>query len=57
MFAMNYGGGYGGGLNVWNSYQAQPAYNYNPWSSWTNNFSNTGSTPYGHGSYQYNLDR
>ena len=58
MFALNYGGGYGnGGLNVWNSYQAQPTYNYSPWSSWTNNFTNTGTTPYGYGSYQYNLDR
>lgn len=58
MFALNYGGGYGnGGLNVWNSYQTQPTYNYSPWSSWTNNFTNTGTTPYGYGSYQYNLDR
>lgn len=58
MFGINYGNSYGGRLNVWNSYQAQPSYNYNPFSSWTNNFTNTGSTqPYGYGSYQYNLDR
>lgn len=59
MFSINYGGGYGYGapLNVWGSYQAPQTFNYNPFSSWTNNFAESPSTPYGYGSYQYNLDR
>ena len=58
MFGINYGSSYGGGLNLWNSYQAAPTHNYNPFSAWTNNFTNTGAAqPYGYGSYQYNLDR
>lgn len=56
MFGYNYNYG-GGNFNAWNNYQAYPTYNYSPWSSWTNNFSSNPNTPFGYGTYQYNLDR
>ena len=56
MFGFNFGN-FGRNFSPWNSYQAAPTYNYNPWTSWSNNFSTTSaSTPFG-GAQYYNLDR
>jgi len=59
MFGWNYGN-YFGNFNAWNNYSAQatPTYNYNPYTSWTNNFtSSSSSIPFGGFQPNYTVDR